>query len=359
MKKEIIKLLKKLVKIQSTKNNPEKLTGIVDFCDNFFNEKEFQKKRFKSKGKESIVITFKGDENPEAMLLGHLDVVEGEIDQFSPKERNGRIYGRGTKDNKGSCAVMMMFMKKLKTIEKRPSVGLILTTDEEMGGLNGTRYILKKKNYLPKIAFVPDGGDNFEIIFSQKGVLHFKLIAKGRSAHGARPWEGDNAIDKLIDAYVKLRELFPNPKNKDDWKTSLNAGIMKAGVADNIVPEKAEMLLDMRFTKEWTEEKLVKKIKEVVGKDVVVKVGVTGSAFYISPKDKHLLEYIEVAEKILKRKLPVSRYSPASDARFFCERGIPTIMTNTRGGDTHGKREWVSVKSLEQLYKILEKFLLK
>jgi len=357
MKEKIKKITKELIRIRSAKENPEEIKRVADFCESLFSKKEFTVKRFKRNGKHSLVITFKGEKTPELFLVGHLDVVGAEKKQFTPKEKKGKIYGRGAKDNKGPSAVLVTLMKELSSLERKPSVGLLLTTDEESGGFDGVSYVLNEKEYTPKIGFIPDGGDDFEIIFSEKGVLHFRLIAKGRAAHGARPFEGENAIDKVIEAYSRLKKEFPNPKERDDWRTSLNAGKISGGSATNVVAEKAEMFLDVRFTNEWTEKKIVKRIKELVGKEIEVEVDISGPAFYTSPKNPYVKKYAETLEEILKREPVFEKYPPASDARFFSQKKIPAIITNVRGGGTHGKDEWVSVKSLEDLYRVMKEFI--
>ncbi len=352
--KKILKLTEDLIKIPSTKQNPEKLKEIADFCESFFSGEEFNLKRFEKNDKHSLVVTFKGNDSPELFLIGHLDVVEAEKDQFVPKKKGDKLYGRGAKDNKGPSAVIMNLMKDMAP--QKPSVGLILTTDEESGGFDGINYLFNEENYFCKVALIPDGGDNFDIIFSEKGILHFKLVARGKEAHGARPWEGDNAIEKLIDAYTKLRSRFPNPQNKKEWKNSLNVGKVGGGTATNVVAGKAEMFLDLRFTEEWTEEEIQKEVKKIIGKEIEMEVISSGAPFYTSPDNPYVLKYKEALKKMIQKDPVFKKYPPASDARFLSAKNIPVIITNASGGGTHGKEEWVSISSLEALYNILKEF---
>lgn len=356
--KEIIGLTKKLIKISSVKDNPKELKKVADFCVSNFSTDKFDIKRFESNNKHSLVITFKKQKNPDFFLVGHLDVVEAEKKEFRPELKNNKLYGRGAKDNKGPSAAMITLMKDFASENKNLSVGLMLTTDEEVGGFNGINYLLNKKNYSCKLAFIPDGGNDFEIISSEKGLIHFKLTAKGIEAHGARPFEGENAIDKIMEVYKDIKKKFPNPKNMEDWKSSLNLGTIKGGRATNIVAGEAEIYLDIRFTEEKKKEDILKEIKEIIKERARMEVIISGNPFYTSPNNSYIIKYKKALKEVLKREPIFKKCPTGSDARFFSEKGIPAIITNCKGGGTHGKDEWVDIDSLGSLYEILKKFIL-
>ena len=75
--------------------------------------------------------------------------------------------------------------------------GIIITADEEIGGANGARQALKEIKAAFCVAL--DGGSLKKIVIKEKGIVRLKLVARGKTAHGARPWLGENAIEKLIE----------------------------------------------------------------------------------------------------------------------------------------------------------------
>jgi len=358
MEQKILNLTKKLIKIPSIKNNTKALHKIINFCGRYFVGKEFIIEKLESNRKPSLVVLFKKTHSPELFLVGHLDVVEAEKSQFVPQKKGKRLYGRGAADMKGSCATMMVLMKDLGSFPlEKPSLGLILTTDEEIGGYDGVRYLLRDKKYSCKVAFVPDAGKNFKIITSEKGILHFKMIAKGRAAHGSRPWQGENAIDKLIVVYQRLRNVFPNPKNNNDWRISLNLGKIQGGDAVNKVADFAEAYLDLRYPENYNQKKIVRKIKKLAS-GLKIEILTGGMPFYTSKNNSYILKYHKICRQILKRAPSFIKHPAASDARFFSEKKIPVILTAPIKGGEHGRYEWVDTESLEKLYNILKKFIL-
>lgn len=356
-KEEIIILTEKLIKIESVKTRPENLDRVIGFCQDYFSGRNFVIKRFEKNKKPSLVVTFENTKSPEVFMAGHLDVVEAEKEQFRPEVKRGRLCGRGSADMKGADAVMMLLMKNLSKLKGKPSLGLILTTDEEIGGFDGARYLLEDKGYSCKVAFVPDGGRNFKIITSEKGIMHLKISAKGKSAHASSPWKGENALDKLINAYENLRKEFPNPKGPKDWRISLNLGKMQGGDATNKVADWGEAFIDMRYPETYTKEQILKKINGLIG-DLKLEVITSGFPFHTDRDNPYIQRYHEIAEKTLKRKVSFDRSPAASDARFFSPKRIPVILTEPMGGGVHGKNEWVDIKGLEKLYQILEEFVL-
>jgi succinyl-diaminopimelate desuccinylase len=363
MKQEIVELSKRLIEFKTVKSNLQALNEIVDFCEQYFlndeNKEKFVIKRFEKNEKPSLVITFQETKSPEIFLIGHLDVVEAEEHMFVPKIEGNKLIGRGSGDMKGMDAVMMVLMKELAKLDSPPSVGLMLTTDEEIGGFNGVRYLLNEQGYSCRCAFVPDGGDNFELIISEKGVFHFKVRTKGKAAHGSRPWEGKNAIDEVIEIYQRLREKYPNPKNKEDWKISLNLGKIQGGETTNTVADSAELYLDLRYPETEKIEEIKENIKGIVQEypGAELEEIVEGSVFSVSPDNDCLRKWRDCAREVLGREIEINKACGASDARFLAEKNIPAIICKPDCGPSHAENEYIVLDSLEDYFKILWKFI--
>lgn len=354
-KREVVRLTKRLISFPSAKNN-QALFDIVDFCEEYFQD-DFVLNRFEQNGKPSLVVTNEPTRNPDILMVGHLDVVEASENMFQPQVEDGKLYGRGAIDMKSMDAVMMVAMKALGN--SGLSLGLMLTTDEEVGGFDGVNYLLNDEGYSCRCAFVPDGGDNFAIKNESKGLLHFRLKAKGKEAHGSRPWEGENALDKLIAVYGELRKEFPNPKSKEDWKTSLNLGRLEGGGAPNVVPDSAEMDLDLRYPTECSFSEIKSTTIEIVGQHEGVEMEeiVSGAAFFVASENGYLNKWKESVTEVKGTDVDAHRAPGNADSRFFSANDIPAIMSRPIGSGSHSENEFVEIESLKDFYQVLLNFI--
>jgi len=300
------------------------------------------------------VVSFKTNtEEPALLLNGHLDVVPAKPEDFRPYQKDNRIYGRGSGDMKAACAVMIEIMKKMASEERPPSLGLMLTTDEEIGGFNGVGYLVETRGYRPELALIPDGGRNLATLaVNEKGVLHLKLKAFGKAAHGSRPFLGENAVDKLIGTYQELRKFIPQLREQK-WQNTMNLGKIQGGEATNKVPDYAEMDLDIRFVGKEDKDKILRQVREVTSDFEIL---AQGPPFVQDENDHFIKDYQRIAEEVLGQELSLYRSEGASDARFFSEVGVPVISTKINCDNIHAEREWVDIDSMERFYDIVLAF---
>lgn len=362
MREKIREVLIELIRFESIATKPEELKGIVDHVESLLSPAGLFKKRYERNGKHSIVFTFEDTKKPEVLFVGHLDVVDADKEDFEPRIEDDRIYGRGALDMKGPDSVMIVLFEELAQKGEKYPIGLMLTTDEEVGSTDGVAYLLKEEGWSADFAIIPDGGHDFALVTESKGVLHAILKAKGKSAHGSQPWNGDNALEKLLNFYNDLKAEFPHEPcgDPEHWHNTINLGRMKGGDSVNRVPDSAEMGIDIRFVSPWT----VKKMREFVQRKLSLYEGIemevlsTGEVMYTSPDNRYLRLYKECSEKVLGREVTFAREHGATDGRYFSEKGIPVVITYPIGDNIHGKNEWVSLDSLEELYKIFKEFVL-
>lgn len=358
MKQEIIKLLQDLISITTTSEEPEKLESIVTLIDAYFSDVSLHTQQYEHNGKPSIVITTHETLHPKVMLNGHLDVVPGTEDMFKPRIEGEQLFGRGAFDMKGYVAMMMVVMKEFVSASNGDSVGLMLTTDEEVGGFNGVRYLLEDLGYSADVAYIPDGGENFSIVTDEKGVLHVKVTASGIAAHGSRPWLGDNAIDRLIGFYQDVRDDFPHPTSEDDWRHSLTLGQISGGDTVNKVADHAQMYLDFRLVHPETIASMTQKLESRADEyKVVLEVISTGDIAHTDKDNPFMQTYLEVMKNHGIEKTAFVKTAGASDGRFFSAKGIPVITTRGRGDGQHTDNEWVHIGDLEKQGEMLRDFL--
>jgi succinyl-diaminopimelate desuccinylase len=349
---EATRITSDLIKIPSVRDDKHARKTIIEYVRSYFKDSGVYIKEFEHNDVYSIIVTLKREKNPSLLLNGHLDVVPGNAEQFKPYIKGKRLYGRGSGDMKGGVAIMMMVLKTLAKEKKRPSVGLMLTTDEEVGGANGVGYLVEKKGYGADTVIIPDGGKDLgEIILKQKGVLHIKVTARGVSTHGSRPFFGENAIEKLFTYYREIQKIIP-PITERIWKTTVNLGKIEGGKGVNVVPDHAEMHLDIRVVRRGEKERLLTKIKKLIG-GKNVSVLAEGEPFIQNRTERSVRLYADVAEEVLGKKISFGQVEGASDGRYFSAKGIPTIITKINCEHIHGDDEWIDTAQMEQFYRIL------
>jgi acetylornithine deacetylase len=171
---------------------------------------------------------------PHVVLSTHFDCVP----PFVPSRVEGRtLFGRGSCDAKGTLAAQIVAAERLRTEGER-RLGLVFVVGEERGSdgaktanghplAQGCRYLINGE---------PTDG---RLASATRGILRVKLTATGRAAHSSRPDLGESAIDKLIDALVRLRAQ-PLPEDARLGRTHYTIGLISGGIAPNVVPPHAE-----------------------------------------------------------------------------------------------------------------------
>ncbi|MBI2123629.1 MAG: M20/M25/M40 family metallo-hydrolase [Candidatus Wildermuthbacteria bacterium] len=359
----MIDLLQKLISFKTTQNNPREIQRGFEFISSLFDPGVFNTQIFEKNQKYSLLIFFKGRDafKSKILLNGHFDVVPAEDEnQYKLRVEGSRAYGRGTVDMKGMVAVLVTVMQELGKEKNLPSVALLLNGDEEVGGESGAGYCARELGIKPGFLFCADGPDEqkLKITTKEKGVLWLELLAKGKTAHGAYPWLGENAIDKLTDAIQKIKK-FVGAMEPEVWKSTLNVGVIETdNKTPNKVPAGARAVIDIRFTEELakTPEELAEKIQKLVP-GVTLRVLEKGSLLFVEENNSFLQQFEKAAESVVGKEVPFAFEHGATDARYFAEIGVPCAVFGAVGGNMHAEGEWVDLESLELNKQILLKFL--
>ncbi len=360
IEEKILRVTEKLIEVESVSSKPKKLKEVIDVVENYFLNRGLEINRYIKNDKHSIVISNTREKKKRIILNAHLDVVDADSSLFKMTRNNDIITGRGAFDMKTFAAMLMIATEDI--IKKRPdlSIGLIFTTDEEIGGRNGMEFLIKEKGYSADLAYIPDGGGHFNILTEEKGLLVLKITAHGKTAHSAYLWRGCNANVKLINLYNKILKEFPLPKKDTDWCTSISLSRIEGGNINtlNKVPDKAEMYLDIRFPYPKTADSIVSSITNIINGDTIdVEKVIDGITFYTHSDNRYIQEYKQIAKKYLDRNISFTKSPGAADARFLSEKKIPVIMTRCEGGGLHRQDEWISIPKLLQQYEMLMIFL--
>lgn len=377
-KKRLIKLVQELIRINS-ENPPGDESGIAAFVKDYLDKMGLKTKIYEFKEKRSNLVAHLLGRNKKHSLLitPHLDTVPaGESWHFNPFQGNihyGRIYGLGATDCKGNLA------SSLEAINSIVEDGIVLdynltfaaTADEESGSGLGLVPLLEKGILRPDAAVVLDS-DDFDIITTQKGLIHLKIKIQGRKAHGAYPWQGINAIDIAIDILKELKaHKFTCAKNKHLKPPTLNIGTIKGGDKVNVVADWCEFELDVRFLPGMSAKAILKYIKGIIQKHIhkfsskrgmpqnAGKIEIEGiqKPYWIN-KNYYLVKYLINAAKKLKVRPHIKGSEGATTITFFQEKNIPAVATGFgSSGCAHIADEYVKVDNLYKGAQVLEEFL--
>jgi succinyl-diaminopimelate desuccinylase len=245
----------------------------------------------------------------------------------------------------------------------------MLTTDEEIGGFDGVNFLLNKKGYRCKVAFVPDGGDNWQVCTDEKAISHIAIKAKGKSAHGSRPWQGVNANEELIEVFKTIQTRFfdkwGKPTNDDNWKPTLNMGKFKGGEATNSVSDYAVMHLDIRFPASIKRSEIIEIIKESTDENSNIEweEKIRGESMHTDKANPYLKKWVSILknsrEVDFNEENGFSRGHAASDGRFFSALDIPVVMSKPTCSAPHIDNEWINIQSLNKFRNLLKKWILK
>lgn len=322
---------------------------------------EFRKKR------SNVVAVIKGGESGHSLLLTpHLDTVpkggNWRYDPFGAKIERGRIYGLGASDDKANVAVSLEVIRSLSEEKIRLDYDLIFaaTADEECSSALGLIPLLKKGILKPQEAVVLDSND-FNIIVTQKGLMHLKIKLQGKRAHGAYPWRGENAIWAAARIISELKnKKLSFKKNRYLRPSTVNVGTIRGGDKVNIVADWCEFELDFRFTPGIRAEYFLDLLRSIIKKYTSrfrIEINAIQKPFFIDPAHSLVTQFRRSAKRQGVSCL-IKGSEGATVITFFQDKFIPAIATGFgSGGCAHSVNEYVKISNLYRGAKVLECFL--
>lgn len=294
---------------------------------------------------------------PDILFYAHLDVVPAPTDMFRmQKDTDGRLLGRGVFDMKFAAACYLEFLRHYKGNLADLNIGFLFITDEEW--IDTSMDDVLATGLRPKVVFMPDGGDNWEIEKRAKGFHAATLTATGKAAHGSRPWEGTSALHNLLDALEPLRKKY---MYRDKHYPTLMINGIKSGLAINQVPDHASAWLDFRcFNQEEMDEylSLLNQIPKT-NPTITLELFKSGKSILFDDTNPAVKEFLQVFREVRGQEPAFCDSYGASDARFLTPLNIPSIIVEPRGGGRHSPEEWIMADDLSLYYQLIERWILK
>lgn len=346
-------ILQDLVSYKSVERNLSQKNDCLDYIANRLSGSELKIKRGSSNGLPWLISTTQDTKHPKVLLQAHIDVVPGNDELFEVIDIDNKLKGRGVYDMKFAVACFLQLVEELKPELEKYDLGLMFTSDEEIGGENGVGYLLDQ-GYGTEICILPDGGNNWNLQSDCNGVWIAEITAKGKTAHGSRPWEGDNAITKLLDCIAEVQKVFPMDKSD---KNTITVSRISGGNAINQVPEEAKVTFDMRFVDEASYASKRIEVESCISKaGLELETSARVAGINTDPKQPYIAKFMEIAKNIRGKSIECGRSYGSSDAHYFAAKGIPVVLIRPDGGSAHGDDEWIDQKGLQDFYRILKAY---
>ena len=292
---------------------------------------------------------------PKVALVGHLDTVRTQHDGPARIEGN-RLYGAGAADMKAGLALMIELGERLERATLPCDLTLVFYEREE-GPFNENVLgpMLEHFEHLRTLDFAIclEPSSN-ALQLGCMGSIHAWARVKGKTAHSARPWEGENAILKAAPLLAKLAALQPNEVVIDGYtfKEVVTPTLAKADRGRNIVPDNFELNLNYRFAPGRTVEEAVAELKRIVGDDAEVEA--TDLSPSCRPHAKHpFVELLSISG------VPSVQIKQAwTDVARFDQQGVPAVNLGPGvQSQAHQPNEYTEISLLPQGYAILHRFL--
>jgi acetylornithine deacetylase len=198
-----------------------------------------------------LIARIPGRTTRRIVLEAHTDTVSikgMEIDPFGAEIRGGKLYGRGSVDDKAGLAAMMHAVASFKADGVTPEceVWLAAVVDEEFS----YRGVVRLCEGLRAEAAIVAEPTEMRLVTATKGVLRFRIVTRGLAAHSSKPHLGHNAISDM--ARVILEFEAENARLADEQHpllgaATVNVGVVRGGVQVNLVPNEASIEVDRRL----------------------------------------------------------------------------------------------------------------
>ena len=319
----------------------------------------------------------RGSSGPIFAFAGHTDVVPaGNEDEwntvpFEPTIKDGYLYGRGAADMKGGLAAMVTATESF--VKENPNhkgtIAFLITSDEEGVAINGT---VKVMDYLKeinqKIDFCLLGEPSSTSVTGdvikngRRGSLNGVINVNGQQGHVAYPHLAKNPIHLFSQALSDLCSQEWDSGNEYFPATSFQVSNIHSGDGvTNVIPGKAKIMFNFRYSTETTKEELMAKVHEILDNhkiDYTIDWSHSGYPF-LTPVGDLVSACVSAVEEIKDITPELSTSGGTSDGRFIAQEGTQIVELGPVNATIHQVNESILVEDLEDLSHIYSKVLSK
>jgi succinyl-diaminopimelate desuccinylase len=316
-----------------------------------------------------------GDDGPLFVFAGHTDVVptgpeaEWQSPPFAPEVRDGKLYGRGAADMKGSLAAMIVATERLVTSGAKLNgrIGYLLTSDEEGPAINGTVKVMdellsRQEKIDWCIVGEPSSTDVLGDIIKngRRGSISGHLVAKGIQGHIAYPHLARNPVHDAMPALHALTSHRWDEGSEHFPPTSFQISNINAGTgASNVIPGTLTCDFNLRFSTALTADDIKRTASEILDQfdlDYTLDWSLSGNPF-LTESGSLLQETLIAIKETTGVDCQPSTSGGTSDGRFIAPHGVELLELGPCNATIHKVDENVDVAALDQLADVYEAIL--
>jgi len=353
---ELVELVSRLVAIDSI--NPELIPGaageaeIARFVAEWLERAGLEVAVEEvAPGRPNVVGVARGRGGGRSLMLNaHTDTVgvAGMERPHEPYVEDGRLYGRGAYDMKGSLAAMMVVAAEAARRGLRGDVIVTAVVDEEVASL-GTEAIAGR--YRADAAIVTEPTE-MRLAVAHKGFAAFEIETRGRAAHGSRPDLGIDAIAHMGQVLVRLTELDARLRSSASHRLlgsgSVHASVIEGGQEYSSYPERCLLQAERRTIPGETTHEIDGELAELLD-------GLDGSAKVVLARQPFEVAGDEPIVELVRRHAGGADMIGVpfwADSALLAAAGIPTVVFGPGGEGAHAVVEWVDLADVERCVEV-------
>jgi acetylornithine deacetylase len=303
-------------------------------------------------GRPNVVGVARGSGGGRSLLLNaHTDTVgllapDGALDA---RVEDGRLYGRGAYDMKGSLAACMLAARRLAADDLSGDVIVTAVADEEYASI-GVQSVLTSRRADAAIVTEPTG---LRVCVAHKGFVWAEIETAGRAAHGSRPAEGVDAITRMAPALSRLAELQSAldtmPGHELVGPGSVHASLIEGGQELSSYPARCRLALERRTAPGESADDFRSECETLIeGIDgAELRMGLVRPPFAVDPDAEVVQAVSRAAAAVTGNPADVYGETYWMDAALTQAAGIPTVVFGPDGWGAHAVDEWVDLASVD------------